>query len=184
MELGTSAIDEATLELVEPRFRGAFQKFIDSGDLDPDFEAYLDRDERCQRAVDLAAEAQLKALGAAGREIRRALEQTATESRATSVVTVAGPDEMASGIEESARAVAGIAKGLELVVNAAASVGAQGRIHDVRNVARRLDSALKAQDVAVPEQEARLSEFVEFASQVARAAHQPVELTKAVAGSS
>jgi hypothetical protein len=184
MRLGSPAIDGAILELVEPRFHGAFRKFIDSGELDPDFEAYLDSDERCQRAVDLAAEAQLKALGAAGRDIRRALEQTAIARTATPQRTVAGRNETASAMETSARAVAGIAKGLELVVNAAAQVGAQGKTQEVRDVARQLDSALKSQHVAVPEQEARLNEFVEFASQVARAANQPVELTRAVAGSS
>jgi hypothetical protein len=184
MRLGTPVIDGAIIDLVEVRFRGAFQKFIESGDLDPDFEAYLDSDERCQRAVDLAAEAQLKALGAAGRDIRRALEQTASERGAGSQDTVAGLDEPTRAMRASARAVADMAKGLELVVNGAAQVAAQGRAQDMVKVARTLDSMLKSQDVAVPQQEARLSELVEFASQVARAAPRPVELPRAVAGAS
>jgi hypothetical protein len=181
MKLGSPVIDGAILELVEPRFHEAFRRFIDSGDLDPDFEAYLDSDERCQRAVDLAAEAQLKALGAAGRDIRRAIEQGVAECGPISPAAGYGVGNASHAVEAY---VADMAKGLEIMVHAAALVGVKGETQEMSKVARQLDSALKSQHVAVPGQEARLNELVDFAKQVAQAAPQPVELTKAVAGAS
>jgi hypothetical protein len=77
------------LALVRPEFREAFLRFVDAGELDPEFEKYLYRDERCQQAVEAVAEAQLEVMSAAGRQLRD---------------TGAGADAVSSGmVAEAAR---------------------------------------------------------------------------------
>lgn len=155
------------LDLVQPEFREAFLRFVDTGELDPEFEQYLDQDELCQRAVEAAADAQLEGLSAAGRRLR--------ENEAVSQVSssdMAGEPEAASMLAVRDRALEEIAAGIELVVSGAAQVGSTDMAEVTPEVVRQLDSALNAQRITIPSQAEYLSGIVEFARKVADAARE------------
>lgn len=44
----------SVMQLVAPRFRAEFLQFIEAGEASAEFLAYLDRDEDCQDAIELA----------------------------------------------------------------------------------------------------------------------------------
>jgi len=63
-------VSEEILVKVQAPWREKFIRFIETGDLDPDFEAFLDTDEESQQAVEEAVQAQARALESFGRVVR------------------------------------------------------------------------------------------------------------------
>lgn len=82
-------------KLVNPHWQGAFLRFIESGEAEEDFLAYLDQDEDCQKAVDLAFTAQAATFEDFARALSSA-ETTTPEERAAKVSAT-----MAFALEEA-----------------------------------------------------------------------------------
>lgn len=72
-------VEAEMLSLVAPHFRGEFLRFIETGDASPEFLDYLDHDERCQDAVELAVAEETQVIRQAIDFIRRELTDPAHE---------------------------------------------------------------------------------------------------------
>jgi hypothetical protein len=48
-----TATFNAALKLVDPKWREAFRKFVETGDGSQEFRDYLDNDQNCQKAIDM-----------------------------------------------------------------------------------------------------------------------------------
>ncbi len=64
------------LDLVKPRFRDAFTRFVDTGELDESFAEYLNQDPSCQAAIEAIAKEQLDSLREFGRSLREDSRQS------------------------------------------------------------------------------------------------------------
>jgi|1185.fasta_scaffold284138_1 hypothetical protein len=83
------------LGLVKSRFRDAFTRFIDTGELDDSFAEYLNQDPGCQAAIEAIAKEQLDSLREFGRSLREDSRQSAAvepESAAAPAAQIASTD--------------------------------------------------------------------------------------------
>ena len=71
--------------LIEPRWRGEFLRFVETGNADPGFLTYLDRDPSAQRAVEMAFDAQAQAFEELSRELAKPKDKATDQSAATAV---------------------------------------------------------------------------------------------------
>src|SRR2546426_5108290 len=70
LSMNRQGVSEEILVKVQAPWRVKFIRFIETGDLDPVFEAFLDTDEESQQAVEEAVQAQARALESFGRVVR------------------------------------------------------------------------------------------------------------------